>query len=273
MPLVPQHSPSRRARVKSLRGELAGVYRVAREGDGKSGDARRGGDAPGALPGPGGRAAGSHCPRIGVRVAAATAPAAPAGPQCEWVMSRVRRRPVWAAWAKAAAGRGGGSRGLGAGAQGISPPHLPPSPSRSALRRFHAWGGSAAASPRVFPPLPPAPSRAAPARPPLAVGAGCCARSLPAPHCLNGDVSVSILNSFAGTLEKFFPAGMRGFSLRSSKVYNPCQCSQTCHIQPRSFPLLSAARFPHCRIPDYIDDLARFNKITPQIRSGSLFHV
>lgn len=98
------------------------MYRVAREGDGKSGDARRGGDAPGALPGPGGRAAGSHCPRIGVRVAAATAPAAPAGPQCEWVMSRVRRRPVWAAWAKAAAGRGGGSRGLGAGAPGISPP-------------------------------------------------------------------------------------------------------------------------------------------------------
>lgn len=45
----------------------------------------------------GARAAGSRCPPIGVRVATATAPAAPAGPQRERVMSRARRRPVWAA--------------------------------------------------------------------------------------------------------------------------------------------------------------------------------
>lgn len=203
-----------------------------------------------------GRAAGSHCPRIGVRVAAATAPAAPAGPQCEWVMSRARRRPVWAARAKAAAGRGGGSRGVGAGGGGSAGNRPPP----AACTRFHAvpvrrWEGGISS----------ARSRSAPAGP--------CARSLPAPHCLNGDVSVSILNSFAGTLEKFFPAGMRGFSLRSSKVYNPCQRSQTYHIQPRSFPLLSAARFPHCRIPDYIDNLASFSKISPQTRSGGLLHV
>lgn len=158
----------------------------------------------------------------------------------------------------------------------------PPAPG-SALPRFPRGAGALSASAPVSPPLPRALSRAgggkaafarpAPARPPLAVGAGCCARSLPAPHCLNGDVSVSILNAFAGTLEKFFPAGMRGFSLRSSKVYNPCQRSQTYRIQPRSFPLLSAARFPHCRIPNYIDNLAHFNKISPQIRSGSLFHM
>lgn len=66
-----------------------------------------------ALPRPGGRAAGSHCPEIGVRVATATAPAAPAGPQCEWLMSQARRRPVWAGRAKASAGRRGGSGGGG----------------------------------------------------------------------------------------------------------------------------------------------------------------
>lgn len=105
------------------------------------------------------RAAGSHCPRVGVRVATATAPAAPAGPRREWVMSRGRRRPVWAAGpsrrpgepGKAGCGGGGrevwcrssASRSFSGAAEGplrgddrSPPPGVVELPSRTARRAF-----------------------------------------------------------------------------------------------------------------------------------------
>lgn len=74
------------------------------------------------------RAAGSHCPRVGVRVATATAPAAPAGPRREWVMSRGRRRPVWAAGPSRRPGEPG-KAGCGGGVERFDA--APPLPARS----------------------------------------------------------------------------------------------------------------------------------------------
>lgn len=79
-----------------------------------------------------------------------------------------------------------------------------------------------------------------------------------APHCPSGDVSVPILNASAGTLEKFFPAGMRGLF---TALQRGLQSLPTLPNSPHSdskFP----TRFPHCRIPDY--NLGSFSNTSSQ---------
>lgn len=81
-----------------------------------------------------------------------------------------------------------------------------------------------------------------------------------APRCHAWGGGGGLPGSFAGAFRKkvLLTAGTRGFSLRSGGVCDPCQLSPTSRIQPRSFPLLSATRFPDCRIPDC--NLAGFSK-------------